>query len=207
MLAATAVQSWWPTAGTRAVVTMEGSDMVSRPVDVRQIVGALASESRALLWAKVVVADGEGGDAVLVADLTSSLRRDLRALERAGLVVVSDGRVHPRHGALREALSGASGSGAVEQGPERFLVNGVLESLPRRTKDRIEVVRHLSRQVIPDQEVTLSEREVMTRLKTMASDPVGARRALVDFGFVGRDKDGAHYWLRADEQPAATRSR
>lgn len=169
--------------------------MLSGPVDIRQIVGVLASESRALLWAKVVVAADEGGDPVRASDLPSARKRDLSALERAGLVAVSEDRVRPSHDALREALKGASRDESVDVGPERFLVDGVLESMPRRTKDRVEILEHLSREIFRGPHAVLSESDVMMRLKCLASDPVGVRRALVDFGFVGRERDGTRYWL------------
>lgn len=78
-------------------------------------------------------------------------------------------------------------------GPERFLVRGRLESLPRRQEDRRLVLRWLAARVSGVHE-PLPERELTERLAALVSDPVGRRRDLVDAGLLTRTRDGAEYW-------------
>ncbi len=78
-------------------------------------------------------------------------------------------------------------------GPERFLVRGRLESLPRRQDDRQLVLRWLAAQVT-DLDEPLTERVLTDRLAAIAHDPVGRRRDLVEAGLVTRTRDGAEYW-------------
>lgn len=77
-------------------------------------------------------------------------------------------------------------------GPERFLLRGRLESLPRRQEDRRLVLRWLAARV-SDLGEPMSERELTDRLAALAADPVGRRRDLVEAGLVGRTRDGAEY--------------
>jgi hypothetical protein len=78
-------------------------------------------------------------------------------------------------------------------GPERFLVRGRLEALPRRTADRGLVLRWLAAQVTQlDEPVT--ERDLTARIAGLADDPVGRRRDLVEAGLLTRTRDGAEYW-------------
>ena len=77
--------------------------------------------------------------------------------------------------------------------PERFLVHGRLEQMPRRLADRLLVLRYVaSRVLVLDEPV--SEKELTARLSGVARDPVGLRRDLVDAGLVTRTRDGAEYW-------------
>ncbi len=78
-------------------------------------------------------------------------------------------------------------------GPERFLVHGRLESLPRRQEDRRLVLRWLAAQV-GEVDARVSERELTDRLAELTGDAVGRRRDLVEAGLVTRTRDGAAYW-------------
>lgn len=77
--------------------------------------------------------------------------------------------------------------------PERFLLHGRLEQMPRRHSDRLLVLRYVaSRVLVLDEPV--SETDLTERLADVARDPVGLRRDLVDAGLVTRTRDGAEYW-------------
>ncbi len=78
-------------------------------------------------------------------------------------------------------------------GPERFLVRGRLEQLPRRRADRDLVLRLVASRLMPVHE-PMGERELTDRLADLARDPVGIRRELVDAGLLTRTRDGAEYW-------------
>lgn len=77
--------------------------------------------------------------------------------------------------------------------PQRFLVKGVVERLPRRRADRDLLLRWVGTRVIGLDDA-LTEPEVTERLAALARDPVGLRRELVDAGVVTRARDGAVYW-------------
>lgn len=77
--------------------------------------------------------------------------------------------------------------------PERFLVRGRLENLPRRRVDRDLVLRWVAQGALPLEE-PVGERDLTDRLGLLARDPVGLRRELVEAGLVSRTRDGAEYW-------------
>lgn len=77
--------------------------------------------------------------------------------------------------------------------PERFLVRGRLERLPRRRADRDLVISYLASRTLPVHQ-PVTERELTDRLAALATDPVGLRREMVDAGLVTRTRDGAEYW-------------
>jgi len=77
--------------------------------------------------------------------------------------------------------------------PERFLEDGFLSRWPRRHADRAEVLALLvERLVKPGERVT--QRELTDQLRLTVWDPTGVRRALVDGGFLARERDGSAYW-------------
>jgi hypothetical protein len=78
--------------------------------------------------------------------------------------------------------------------PRRFLRSGRLESMPRRWRDKLAVTRYLAARALPDLLEPVTERELTDRLRELAHDPVGMRRAMVDQGLVQRTRDGAEYW-------------
>jgi len=77
--------------------------------------------------------------------------------------------------------------------PNRFLVRGRLERLPRRAADRDLVFAYVAARVLVLDDL-VTERELTDRLATFVDDPVGVRRDLVDRGLVTRTRDGATYW-------------
>lgn len=89
------------------------------------------------------------------------------------------------------ATAGAAGS---KGDPRRFLRSGRLESMPRRWRDKLAVTRYLATQAMPTLLEPMTERELTDRLRGLAHDPVGLRRAMVDQGLVRRTRDGAEYW-------------
>ncbi|WP_265521470.1 DUF2087 domain-containing protein [Oerskovia flava] len=157
----------------------------------RQVVAALADEDRLRLFARIV----DGGPDPLTADgLTTDDRRRLSTLRAAGLVSVQDETLRAEPGRFRELLTAAaSAEPEPPTGPERFLTDGRLQGMPRRRRDREEVVRYLAAQVLALHE-PVSERALTDRLHRRTADPVGLRRALVDAGLVTRTRDGAEYW-------------
>ncbi|WP_454049916.1 DUF2087 domain-containing protein [Cellulomonas sp. Marseille-Q8402] len=80
-----------------------------------------------------------------------------------------------------------------QTGPERFLVRGRVENLPRRRADRDLLLRWLAQRVLPMEE-PVPERTLTDRIGEVARDPVGLRRELVEAGLVTRTRDGAEYW-------------
>ena len=78
--------------------------------------------------------------------------------------------------------------------PRRFLRSGLLESMPRRWRDKVAVTRYLVTLALPELLEPVTERALTDRLRELAADPVGLRRAMVDQGLVRRTRDGAEYW-------------
>ena len=77
--------------------------------------------------------------------------------------------------------------------PERFLVRGRVENLPRRRADRDLLLRWVAQGALPLED-PVTERDLTERLARLARDPVGLRRELVEAGLVTRTRDGAEYW-------------
>ena len=87
-------------------------------------------------------------------------------------------------------------TGRAVRGPERFLSQGRLVTLPRRASDKDLVRRYLVARVLPVG-AEMDERELTGRLAELADDPAGVRRGLIDAGVLGRSPDGARYWRTA----------
>jgi hypothetical protein len=66
--------------------------------------------------------------------------------------------------------------------------------MPRKWRDKIAVTRYLAVRAMPTMLEPVSERELTDRLRELAQDPAGVRRAMVDQGLVQRTRDGAEYW-------------
>jgi hypothetical protein len=89
--------------------------------------------------------------------------------------------------------TGAAPLGGADD-PRRFLRSGRLESMPRRWRDKVAVTRYMAVQALPTLLEPVTERELTDRLRELAYDPAGVRRAMVDHGLVQRTRDGAEYW-------------
>jgi hypothetical protein len=76
--------------------------------------------------------------------------------------------------------------------PERYLLHGRLERMPRRHADRLLVLRYIASRVLGIHE-PVTEKDLTSRLAELARDPIGLRRDLVDAGLVTRTRDGAEY--------------
>jgi hypothetical protein len=77
--------------------------------------------------------------------------------------------------------------------PERYFLRGRLEQMPRRSGDRLLVLRYVASRVLELDE-PVAEKVLTSRLAELARDPIGLRRDLVDSGLVTRTRDGAEYW-------------
>lgn len=72
--------------------------------------------------------------------------------------------------------------------------NGALKSYPVKEKRKIIVLREIIKNFQKGK--TYSEKEVNRILKRIYEDYATIRRALVEYGFFDRTKDGSSYWVR-----------
>ncbi|ACV07873.1 DUF2087 domain-containing protein [Jonesia denitrificans] len=166
--------------------------MSAPPISWQRLLSALVDDAKRSLYARAVAA-AQAGTPLVVADLSKTDRRHAKTLADAGLIrITNEGALIDDPAQLKALL--ASGTSEKPQGPERFFTNGRLERTPSRLDDHRDVMKHLSTLVLNPGEQK-SEKELMDELKKLASDPVGRRRELVEFGFVQRTRDGALYWL------------
>ena len=120
---------------------------------------------------------------------------EMTAKERARLV--GSGLIRDEAGRLTadgEVFKGALAAGRRPEpaGPERFLLDGRIDVLPRRASDRLKVLHYLRDRVIgPDQ--ILTEKELNAKLARFTSDVPKLRRALVDYRCLDRERDGSAY--------------
>lgn len=160
---------------------------MSEPPHWRRVAATLADPDRRLLYSRLVLAASD--DPIRFEALDAADRRRLMALTGAGLAVVTDGVVHPG-----DPFSTLLQARPVQRstGPERFLNDGRLDTLPRTQRDRLEVFGWLAERAMHDTEL-LDEKELTRRLAALADDPVALRRYLVDAGVLKRDADGRNY--------------
>lgn len=158
----------------------------------QRVLSALLDDAKRSLYARAVLA-AESGTPLVAADLSKTDRRHAKTLTDAGLLeVTEEGMLLDDPTQLKALL--ASSTSEKPEGPDRFFTNGRLERTPSRVDDHRDVMKHLSTLVLNPGEQK-SEKELMDELKKLASDPVGRRRELVEFGFVQRTRDGSLYWL------------
>ncbi|MCQ1947180.1 DUF2087 domain-containing protein [Arthrobacter sp. zg-Y1116] len=165
----------------------------------RPVAAALADRRRLHLYARAVLAADDGAH-LDPEDLTSAEAKSLAVLQNAGLVRVGERGVEPVATAFADLL--AAGVRPPDTSARRFLVNGRLESYPRKRSDRLELLHFLAGEVFeharppePGLRPVLSEKELTTRLAAFTADPAAIRRYLVDEGIVARDAAGTQYWL------------
>lgn len=70
--------------------------------------------------------------------------------------------------------------------------HSVLDRFPRREKHKLVVLRHLVQRFEPGRRYT--EKQVNALLKQAFGDYAVLRRWLVDYRFLGRERDGSAYW-------------
>jgi hypothetical protein len=71
--------------------------------------------------------------------------------------------------------------------------DGKMTSFPKREKRKIALMIHVLKRFDPSRRYT--EREVDEVLATATDDHGTLRRFMVDYGFLGRTRDGAEYWV------------
>jgi hypothetical protein len=152
---------------------------VAPPAGWQQLLSALASHRLRELYAAVVLGQQP--------ELTPKERSRLVG---SGLVREQGGRLIVDGDVFKAALANARRPGP--SGPERFLVDGRIESLPRRASDRLKVLHYVRDRVVgPNQ--TLTEKELNSRLADFTDDIPMLRRALVDYRCLAREADGSAY--------------
>ena len=72
-------------------------------------------------------------------------------------------------------------------------LDGPLSVFPSKQKKKVTVLRHLLKRFDVRREYT--EKEVNEILKTAYPDYVTLRRYLIEYGFMGRVRDGSRYWV------------
>ncbi|NRY59766.1 hypothetical protein DZE40_000861 [Clostridium beijerinckii] len=72
--------------------------------------------------------------------------------------------------------------------------NGGLKSYPAREKKKIIVLEEISRNFSKGKQY--SEKEINRILKRVYEDYATIRRALIEYGFIERKKDGSSYWIK-----------
>ena len=149
------------------------------PAGWQQLLAALASHRLRELCAAVVLGQQP--------ELTPKERTRLAG---SGLVREEGGRLVPDGDVFKAALANARRPEPT--GPERFLTDGRIDSLPRRASDRIKLLHYVRDRIIGHGQ-TLTEKEVNSRLAEFTDDIPMLRRALVDYRCLAREADGSAY--------------
>lgn len=79
-----------------------------------------------------------------------------------------------------------------EQIVNKYFSDGVLTKFPNKEKQRLIILREISKQLKLDYHY--DEKELNQTLKDIYEDYVLIRRYLVDYGFLNRKTDGSSYW-------------
>lgn len=77
---------------------------------------------------------------------------------------------------------------------EKFFIDGKLKKFPPKEKQRLVVVKEISKRFSTGE--LYSEPQINTMIESVFSDYVLIRRYLIEYGFLGRKKDGSEYWLK-----------
>jgi hypothetical protein len=158
---------------------MEGERQQDQPVSWQAILAALASSRLRELYAAFVLGQQP--------ELSAKERKKLLD---SSLLNNDDGRLVVNEQAFKAALAGARR--AEPEGAERFLLAGRIEGLPKRATDRLKLFEFLIPQIIgPD--ATLTEKQLNAKLAAFTDDVPLLRRALVDYGYLDRERDGSAY--------------
>jgi hypothetical protein len=70
--------------------------------------------------------------------------------------------------------------------------DGTLKMIPTKGKKIVAVLDYLILSF--EKDIEFSERQVNDILRSYFPDPTTLRRYLIDFGYLGRSRNGAHYW-------------
>lgn len=156
---------------------------------VRPLLAALANPAAREAFARVVLNAAP--------DTPSSREhRALTQLESAGLVTRSDETWVVDEARLRDLLQQGVRR-RPKDGPERFLTtDGRIDRYPSQPDERDELLQALVPRAIGPTEI-LSEAELGDRLSALTDDTARLRRALVDHGFLDRDRAGTSYRVAA----------
>lgn len=73
-------------------------------------------------------------------------------------------------------------------------LEGGLKNFPRKEKQKLVVLREITKNLIDDQ--IYDEKEINKILKAVYADFVTLRRYLIEYGFLDRKADGSQYWLK-----------
>lgn len=86
--------------------------------------------------------------------------------------------------------------------PARFLDEaGRITQLPRKRRERLELLIYLSQKFAPDAVYTEKQVNQICDQWHTFGDYFMLRRELVDNGLLGREKDGSRYWRNAEAAP------
>ncbi|AUI52088.1 DUF2087 domain-containing protein [Arthrobacter crystallopoietes] len=158
---------------------MDRDGQPDTPVSWQAIMAALASSRLRELYAAFVL----GQQPALSA-------KERQKLLDSSLLNDDGGRLVVNEHAFKAALAGARRP--EPEGAERFLLAGRIEGLPKRATDRLKLFEFLIPQIIgPD--ATLTEKQLNAKLAAFTDDVPLLRRALVDYGYLDRERDGSAY--------------
>lgn len=156
---------------------------------MRPLLAALANPAAREAFARVVL--NTTPDAP-----SSREHRAMTQLESAGLITRSNEIWVVDEARLRSLLQQGARR-RPKDGPERFLTtDGRIDRYPSNPDERDEFLEVLMPRVIDPTEV-LSEAELGSRLSALTDDTARLRRALVDHGFLERDRAGTAYRIAA----------
>jgi hypothetical protein len=158
---------------------MDRNGQPDKPASWQAIMAALASSRLRELYAAFVL----GQQPALSA-------KERQKLLDSSLLDDDGGRLVVNEHAFKAALAGARRP--EPEGAERFLLAGRIEGLPKRATDRLKLFEFLIPQIIGP-EATLTEKQLNAKLAAFTDDVPLLRRALVDYGYLDRERDGSAY--------------
>lgn len=116
----------------------------------------------------------------------------LARLRQAGLLLLVEGEYRVNESFYAETLEAEQRQ--KPQGLQRYLSLGKLEGLPQNRTDREALLRLLCGRLFEPGK-HYSEAEVNGLLRVVSDDVPGLRRAMVDYDYLARVRDGSDYWL------------
>lgn len=190
--------------------------------DINNILEAILDTERLALIAHLSQAEFSLRELAEVSELSlNDVQRHLEVLEDAHLihVIARDGKLVYQFNSKHLERVNRKQFGRQRNNPNLSSLNlsnehkkivadythndGSLRMIPKKTKKVIAILEYMAGSF--ENDIDYSEDQINEILKRYYPDPTTLRRYLIDYGYLGRERNSAHYW-RTDPQGLSSRN-
>jgi hypothetical protein len=197
-------------------------DAKARSQDINNILEAILDTEQLALIAYLSQAEFSLPELAEVSELSpNDIQRHLEVLEDAHLVhvIARDGKLvyqfnskHlervNRQQFARQKYDPIQSSSKLSNGQKKIVADythndGSLKMIPTKSKKVIAILEYMADSF--ENDIDYSEDQINEILERYYPDPTTLRRYLIDYGYLGRERNGARYW-RTDPQGLSSRN-